>query len=124
MDATSIPPRGLPLRERPVWTDRLEVALFLLAVALDGALATYLRLHYADLPDLIAIHFNAYGEADLIGGRGEIYKLPLIGAVVWGTNATLATLTSPHDRVLGRVLLGTAVAVQVLLAVATWRIVS
>ena len=112
------------MRGRPVWIDRWAVLLFLLAVALDGALAAYLRRHFDDLPELITIHFNAFGEADLIGGRSEIYKLPLIGAVIWSTNALLATVASPYDRVFGRLLLGAAVAVQALLVVATWRIVT
>ena len=36
------------------------------------------------------MHFNAYGEVDLIGGKNEIFKLPIIGAVIWTANMVLA----------------------------------
>jgi hypothetical protein len=109
---------------RPVWTDRWALGLALVAAALDAALALVLWQRYEALPELIAIHFNAFGEADLIGGRQDIFWLPLIGALVWAANGIVATVTSPYDRVLARTLLGAALVVQALLCLAAWRILT
>jgi hypothetical protein len=73
-------------------------ALGLLALALAGnlALAGYLKWREPHLPELLPMHFNAYGEVDLIGERWEVYRFPLIGLVVLCTNAALAV--SPLGR--------------------------
>ena len=115
--------RGLPNRQ-PVWTDRWAVGLAALAVALNAGLALVLWRRFDTLPELVALHYNAFGEVDLIGGKNEIFKLPLIGTIVWAANAALAVVASPVDRVLARVALGVGVLVQVLFAGAVWRILS
>ncbi|MBI3970011.1 MAG: DUF1648 domain-containing protein [Chloroflexi bacterium] len=109
---------------QPLWADRWSVGLVLLAAALNAALALALWRRYELLPELVALHFNAYGEVDLIGDKREIFKLPLIGAVIWAANAAVATAAGAGDRVLARTLVSMAVLVQVLLAVAAWRILS
>lgn len=93
-------------------------------MALDGALAFALWQRFDALPELVALHFNAYGEADLIAGKNEIFKLPLIGTAIWALNAALAISSSRHDRVLARTLLGVAALAQVLFCLAAWRILS
>jgi hypothetical protein len=109
---------------RQLWLDPLAVTLALLALLIDGALAFVLWRQFEHYPDLIALHFNAYGEVDLIGGKNEIFKLPIIGAVVWTANMVLALAAWRFDPVLARLLLGVTVVVQVIFAVAAWRILS
>jgi hypothetical protein len=109
---------------RPIWTDWWAVGLALAALALDGALALVLWRRYDLLPDLVAIHFNAFGEVDLIGGKQDIFKLPLIGALVWAANGLVATVTGRYDRVIARIALGTAALVELLFCLAVWRILS
>ena len=100
------------------------MGLIVAALLLDAALALLLWRQFESFPELIALHFNAYGEVDLIGGKNEIFKLPLIGAVVWATNLVLALAAWQYDRVLARLLLGVSILVQVIFAVAAWRILS
>ena len=109
---------------RPIWTDRWAIALALLGLLVDGAFALFLWQRFDTLPELIALHYNAFGEADLIGSKSEIYKLPLIGAVIWASNTALAIVSSPLDRVLARAALGVALFVQVLLCLGAWRILT
>jgi hypothetical protein len=109
---------------QPIWLDRWALALALLGAALDAALAIILWRRYDLLPDLVAIHFNAFGEVDLIGSKQDIFRLPLIGALIWACNGIVATVASPHDRVLARTALGAALLVEVLLSLAAWRILS
>ena len=114
----------LPGWRRPFWTDRWALGLALLAAVLDAGLALVLWRRFDTLPELVAVHFNAFGEVDLIGGKSEIFKLPLIGAVVWAANAAIAIVAGPYDRVLARLILGVAVLVQALFCAAAWRILT
>src|SRR5437660_981109 len=113
---------GAAAGRQPIWTDRWAAGLMLLALFVDGALGLVLWRRFDTLPELVAIHFNAFGEVDLIGGKQDIFKLPLIGAVIWASNGLVATVASPHDRVLARVALGAALVVELLIALAVWRI--
>jgi Domain of unknown function (DUF1648) len=113
-----------PEASRPLWQDPVAVGLLVLGLVLGGILAVVLWRLFETFPELIALHFNAYGEVDLIGGKNEIFKLPAIGAVVWAANAVLAFAAWRFDRVLARLLLGVSVVVQVIFAVAAWRILS
>jgi hypothetical protein len=91
---------------------------------LNGAFALVLRQRFETFPELIALHFNPFGEVDLIGSRSDIFKLPLIGGLVWAANALLAVVASPLDRVLARAALGTSVFVAGLLCLGAWRILT
>jgi hypothetical protein len=111
-------------RRGQLWTDRWAILLALLGVVLNATLAVTLWRHFETLPELIAVHFNAYGEVDLIGGKSDIFKLPMFGAAIWVANTALAVVAGPHDRVLARLVLGIGVFVQVIFGVAAWRILS
>ena len=102
----------------------MALALALGGLALNGAFALVLRQRFETFPELIALHFNPFGEADLIGTRADIFKLPMIGAVIWGVNALLAVVASPLDRVLARAALGTSIFVLALICVGAWRILT
>ena len=96
----------------------------LLGLLLNGAFALVLRQRFDTFPELIALHFNPFGEADLIGSKNDIFKLPLIGGLIWAANALLAVVASPLDRVLARAALGTSVFVAALLCIGAWRILT
>ena len=100
------------------------MALALVGLALNGAFALVLRQRFETFPELIALHFNPFGEADLIGSRNDIFKLPVIGGLIWAGNSLLAVVVSPVDRVLARAALGTSVFVVVLLGMGAWRILT
>jgi hypothetical protein len=112
---------GRERSRRAAWWDPWLVALIILGAVINGLLALTLWRQFDTFPELIGLHFNAYGEVDLIGGKNEIFKLPIIGAIIWGANAALGLVAAPRDRVLARLILGVAVLVQVIFAVAAWR---
>ena len=109
---------------RPIWADPWAVTLFLAAVALDGALGFALWRYIDTFPELVALHFSVYGEVDIIGPKTDIFRLPLIGVVVWGTNGAVAVMLPSRDRILARTVLAFAVGVMVLFCLAAWRIVT
>ncbi len=109
---------------RLIWLDPWALALLLLGVAINALLAIVLWRQFETFPELIGLHFNAYGEVDIVGGKNEIFKLPVFGIVIWAANAILATVAGTLDRILARVILGVSVMVQVIFAVAAWRILA
>lgn len=119
------PRRGRRLPSRPpIWADPWAVSLFMLAVAIDGALGFALWRYIDTFPELIALHFSVYGEVDIIGPKSDIFRLPLIGVVIWAANGAVAVMLPARDRILARTVLAFAVGVLVLFCLAAWRIVT
>ena len=113
------PERAVPaslLRDLPA------LLVLVLSLAANAALIGYLKSRLASLPELLPLHFNAYGEVDRIGERWEIYRLPLIGLVVLTLNVTLAVLPPGRAWPRWRFLLAVALLVQGLLWLAALRI--
>jgi hypothetical protein len=100
------------------------VSLFLLAAVIDGGLGLALWRYMDTFPELVALHFSVYGDVDIIGPKADIYRLPLIGVVVWGANGAIAVMLPARDRILARTVLAFAVGVLMLFCLAAWRIVS
>lgn len=63
---------------------------FLLGISLLAAIGLLLlpAIYYEALPDKIPMHFNAKGEADRYGNKGELWILSFIGwgllVLLWG----------------------------------------
>jgi hypothetical protein len=108
----------------PIWMDRWSVALLALAILANAGLGIFLWQRFETFPDLIALHYNAFGEADIIGNKSEIYRLPLIGTIIWSSNAALAVVASRYDRVMARATLTVGLVVQVMFAAGAWRILT
>lgn len=43
----------------------------------------FVLMHYPKLPDTIATHFNALGEADGYGGKASLFALPAISTIMF-----------------------------------------
>ncbi len=108
----------------PIWRDTWSVLLLLSAITLNAGLYAVLWQRFDSFPELIAMHFNVYGEVDSIAAKSEIYRLPIFGLIIWAGNAAIATAIVRRDRVLARTALGMALAVLVLFSLAAWRIVA
>jgi hypothetical protein len=94
------------------WTARsLLVSGGLTAAALFGRLCW----RYPALPERLALHFDAQGQIDRVGQRGELFVLPVIGLIVLVTNVVLGFLLYRRERVGSYLIWGSVVAVHVLL---------
>ena len=96
--------------------DRIFVAFVGAAALLDGAIWAYVAVRQSVLPDALPIHYNAAGQVDRIGLRGQLFILPAIGLLTLATNGVLAYVARRREPPLGYVLLSAAVLVQLLLA--------
>lgn len=82
-----------------IWRDWLGLVLigagFLAVVALFG----FLCARFPSLPRLLPLHFDAGGDPDRLGSRGQIFFLPLIGLMVLLVNGGLGIFLYRRERV-------------------------
>ncbi len=103
----------------PIWQDWLGLSLlaagFLALMVLIGLLC----LKFPALPRLVPLHFDAAGNPDRLGPRGQIFVIPLIGLLALLLNGALGGLVYRHERVASYLLWGGAVLIHVLVWTAT-----
>jgi hypothetical protein len=97
-----------------IWRDRLGLALlatgFLALLALTGLLC----FQFPALSRLVPLHFDAAGNPDRLGARGQVFIIPLIGLLALVANGVLGGFTYRRERVASYLLWGGAVLIQVL----------
>ncbi len=106
----------------PLWTDRLGRGLILAGVILNLLLFVFLLWRFNDLSPILRIHFNKLGQVDRIGERGELMLLPFIGLLTVVGNSAIGAWLHPKERVVAYLLYGSAIAMQVLTAIAVFVI--
>ncbi len=102
--------------------DRLAACLAAAALLMNGGLFAYLTTRYPDLPMRLVLSYDLRGQADRIGGRGELFFLPAIGLAVVLLNGLLAGWLHRRERVLALVVLCNGPLVQALMWLATLRL--
>jgi len=98
----------------PIWRDRLGLALLAAGFLALLALIGYLCLRSPALPRLVPLHFDAAGNPDRLGSRGQVFIVPLIGLLALLLNGVLGGLAYRRERVASYLLWGGAVLIQVL----------
>jgi hypothetical protein len=97
-------------------------ALNLAAVLLLICSGLYIWLHWANIPDVIALQFSRDGVPLVYGQRPDVFKLPGTGAAILIANLGIGLAVYARERAAARMLWATSVVVQVLILVATARI--
>jgi len=92
------------------------------SLALVGLTLGYVWLKWDGLPESIPLHFAADGAPDQVGPREDIFKVPAIGAAILIANLGLGLAVYARDRAAARLLWTASVVVQLLMLVATARI--
>lgn len=107
----------------PIWTDGVAHLLLALGVVANAALFAYVCWRYPGLPALLPLHFDALGQADRIGLRAEVFKLPAIGLLALVANFALGSLLHDRERLVAYLLFAAVILVQGLLGVALLNII-
>ena len=108
----------------PLWRDRMAWWLLGLGATAAAFLFAFLFLRYSDLPETLRIHFNQQGQADRLGGREDLFWLPVIGMLVFLANAALGFVLQRRDRVIARLLYGVSLVTLGLLWLAVLGIIA
>jgi len=99
----------------PLWRDWFSLALLGLGVVSVLGLVGFLSARYLSLPLLLPLHFDAYGNPDRLGARGQIFFLPLIGLIVLLVNDSLGLLLYRRERLAAHLLWASSVFTMALL---------
>jgi uncharacterized membrane protein len=102
-----------------------HVLQFLLAAALivNLTLFGYLALRFEVLPDNLPLHFDVIGLPDRIEAKSSIFGLPIIGLIVFLTNAVLGMLVHRRQRAATLLLAASALLIQILIWSAALNII-
>lgn len=103
-----------------LWHDRLALGLLAGGLASVVSLLGYLVAIAPQVPDQIALHFNAQGQPDRFGPPDGLLILPLIAGLAWLVNALAGVWLhrAAHERPAAYLLLGASLFVQALVWVA------
>jgi hypothetical protein len=97
-------------------------ATVLASIAILALCALYISVRWAAIPDVLAMQFSRDGTILAYGQREDIFKLPGIGAAILIANLGIGLSIYARERAAARMLWSISVVVQVLVLVATARI--
>lgn len=98
----------------PIWRDRLGLALLAASLVALLVLIGFLCFRFPALPQLVPLHFDAAGNPDRLGPRGQVFIPSLIGLLTLALNGALGWLAYRRERMISYLLWGGAVLVQIL----------
>lgn len=103
--------------DHPFWRDRTAHSLIGLGILVNALLFAYISWRYRGLPDLLPLHFDSQGVADIISPRDEIFRIPTAGLLILCVNLAIGALAHRRERPAAYILFGAIVATQVLLLI-------
>lgn len=107
--------RPMTVLTLPLWSDRLAWGLVAAALLLCAFFAAYVWARYPELPENLAFHFSTAGQADRIGNKAEILRLPVIGLLALFVNVPLGLALYGRERLAAYLAWGGGILVQLLL---------
>ena len=109
------------LTRAELFHDQVAVALLGLALVSTALMAGVLAGRIGNLPDVIALRYDAVGAATRWGTPETLWELPLLAGMVSIINIVLAWWLSSIDRFASRFMLASAVLVSTLAWIALVR---
>jgi len=100
-------------RQHWLLQDRLAQGLLLGGLLLGLLALAYVTWHYPQLPDTIALHFNAQGDPDLLSPRRSIFLIPGISLVIGFLNAAIGFALYDYQRFLAYLLWSVSLVLQI-----------
>jgi len=116
-------PRLIRIVTWAIGPDRPVHVLLALGLLLNLALLAYIGWRYRALPQSLPLHFDILGQPDRFGVRSELFKLPIIGLLLWVLNSLFGLAIYRWEKLGAYLLLGLTPVVQVLFWLATLNIV-
>jgi hypothetical protein len=104
------------------WRDVTLSATLLSSIVVLGLTVAYIWMRWPSIPDVLAMQFSRDGTILAYGQREDIFRLPAIGAAILIANLGIGLAIYARERAAARMLWAVAVIVQILVLVATARI--
>jgi hypothetical protein len=115
-DDSEARPHPSPLR------DVTLAATILASIAVIVLTGLYIGARWSGIPDVLPMQFSRDGTILAYGQREDIFKLPGIGAAILIANLGIGLAIYARERAAARMLWAISIVVQVLMMVATARI--
>jgi hypothetical protein len=115
-DASEARPAPSPLR------DLTLAATIVASIAVLALTGLYIGARWSAIPELLPMQFSRDGAVLVYGQREDIFRLPGIGAAILIANLGIGLSLYARERAAARMLWAVSVMVQVLVLVATARI--
>ena len=103
-----------PWRQHWLLQDRLAQLLLFGGLLLGWLALAYVVWRYPQLPDTIALHFNAAGDPDLLSPRHSIFLLPGISLLIGFLNSAIGFALYEYQRNLSYLLWSISVILQII----------
>ncbi|HUG14722.1 MAG TPA: PH domain-containing protein [Thermomicrobiales bacterium] len=98
--------------------DQVASGLVAAGVMIPLLMIAFLYSQYEGIGDIVPLHWNAHGDVDAAGTRRDLWRLPLIAALILILNTTMATVALAVDRFMARFLLAATLLAQAIAFVA------
>lgn len=108
----------------PVWQDRVFWIAVGLGLFANLVLAAYAIALYEQLPTIVPIRWDAFGQIERLAPKSWVFTMPTIGVVAWAVNLCLGLALSFRERFASRLLAWASLAVQVGLWWTAWGILA
>jgi hypothetical protein len=97
------------------WLPQERLGLWLLVGGLLGVLILFgvLMISFPNLPEVLTVRYNSAGSPAEVREKGALYRLPIIGLLVWGSNGVLGLLLARRQPMAAYMLWTGAIVVQV-----------
>lgn len=119
-DREAVQPRARSLT--PQFRDVSLPLLLLVSLAIAGLSVAYIWLRWDVLPDTVPLQLAIDGTPSQVGPREDLFRLPGIGVAIILANLGLGLAIYARERGAARMLWAASAVVQVLVLVATARI--
>jgi hypothetical protein len=96
----------------PVWRDRAFWLAATLGLATNLALIAYAIVRYTQLPAIIPIYWDAFGQIGRLAPKEAVLWIPAIGTIALGVNLLVGMLLSFRERFGARLMVWSSVAIQ------------
>jgi hypothetical protein len=108
-----------PVAVLPVWRDKWFWGTVIMVFLANIVLFALVSKVYKNLPERIPLHFDVQGGVNRVAAKSGLLVIPGIGALVFVVNGLLGLLLHRRERLATYLLTGMALAVQVVLWLAT-----
>jgi hypothetical protein len=106
------------LTAQPFWRDGWARGLTAAGVALNLVVVGYIFARYPGLQDSLPLRFPPLGGVIRVSDKSELLDIPKTASALFYANLALAAVVHLWERSISYLLLGTAVAIQILFVVA------
>ena len=104
--------------------EKILLIFFSISFGLLLVSAGLIYLNLDNLSSPLILHFSVYEGVDLVGDKIDLWKIPIMGFLVFTLNLVLGAVFFYRERIITYVFLATGVFVSILVLINTAQIIT